>query len=377
MSAVRLLMIRSTKSYGGPERQIVGFARRLNPKLFCPIICTFSDTLGWKNPLLEVAASFGLKTCLIPTERAFDKKGVYALKQIIEEHKIDMLCPQDYRANVYAFLATRGLNIPLGATVHGYAGNTNKVRLYEFLDRIVLRAMHKIVCVSDALRTRLRRYGLSDRKLNRVYNSIDPEEILPVASNGGGKSKSHIVCSVGRLSVEKGHRFLLNAWRYVVEHLKNAQLVLVGDGPEMPKLLRQAQALGIESSVRFIGHTSRPLDYLRECDVFVLPSLTEGLPIALLEACAIGKPVIASNVGGVGEVVIPGYNGLLVRSKQPMEIASAIIDILTHVEVAVAMGAHGRQLIEEKFSFKRNVPLLEEVYLSCIGDSVTEELLAA
>lgn len=353
MSPIRLLVIRSTRFYGGPERQIIGFARRLNPKLFRPIISTFSDTLGWKNPLLEVAGSLSIKTCLIPTSQAFDRQGVHALKQIIKEHKIDMLCPQDYRSNVYALLAARGNNIPVATTVHGYAGNTARVRLYELLDRIVLRSMQKIICVSEELKTQLRRYGLSNKKLHRVYNSIDPKEILPDGPNGNRKLGSQMVCSVGRLSAEKGHRFLLDAWRQVVDRLRNAKLVLVGDGPEMPNLRKQAQALGIESTINFVGNTNKPLEYVAECNVFALPSLTEGLPVAILEALAMGKPVVASDVGGVSEAVIPGYNGLLVRSRKPKELADALIDLLTYPEVAAEMGARGRQLIDDKFSFKK------------------------
>ena len=362
MNPVRVMIVRSTSSYGGPERQIIGFARRLDPGEFSVVVCGFSEG----NPLLLAAAECGLETAVIPASKGFDTSGIRCLARLLTELGIDLVCPQDYRANVYALLAGRHAGLPVVATAHGYTKHTLRVRLYECLDRFLLCRADRIVCVSEALRRRLRRWGIPEARLCRVYNSVDVGKIGRQPPTELRDTRP-IVCSVGRLSVEKGHRFLVKAWPHVLERVPQARLVLVGDGPERGKLMSLSSDLGIASFVEFVGFVDNAMDYVKSCRVFALPSVTEGLPVALLEAGAAGKPAVASNVGGVGEVVQSSRTGILIRPGRSDELAEAICWLLTHPEAAGKMGVHARQAVEAKFCYERNVPVLREVYLSALG----------
>jgi glycosyltransferase involved in cell wall biosynthesis len=158
----------------------------------------------------------------------------------------------------------------------------------------------------------------------------------------------------------------MQAWPDVLQRHPDARLVLVGDGPEREKLEHQAQALGLASSVEFTGFTERPMDYVKASAVFVLPSLIEGLPVALLEACAAGKPVIASRVGGIGEVIAHGVNGILVKAGRPSAIGRSINLMLANPQMMGSCGSKARKTIEEKFSFEKNLPRLEQFYHSVL-----------
>lgn len=365
MKPMRLMIVRSTISYGGPERQIIGFARRLEKGLFSPVVCTFTEPLIGRNPFLEAAESCGLETGVISAKHAFDLGGVGDLARLTREKQASALCPQDYRANIYAVLVGRQLGLPVISTAHGYTGHTYKVKGYELFDRLVLQAMAAVVCVSETLRVRLHRCGIPLRKLHRVYNSIDVAEVerdsIPERARGSAAS---VACSVGRLSREKGHAFLIDAWPEVLTSSPDAKLVLVGDGPERHNLEAQANRLGILGAVEFAGFTETPMSYVRACDVFVLPSLTEGLPVALLEACAAAKPVVASDVGGVGEVIAHCHSGILVRPRRSRELAEAITNLFADRRIAAEMGSRAETTVRQNFCYEKNVRDLERVYLA-------------
>jgi glycosyltransferase involved in cell wall biosynthesis len=367
MRTCRILIIRSTSFYGGAERQIVGFASRLDKRLFDPVICGFKDDIVPGNAFLKIAAEQGLATALILSTKGFDAKAINDLSAIVTSEKVDLLCPQDYRADFYARIVGHRLKIPVVATAHGFTGHTRNVQLYEAFDRlIVLRGMNRVICVSQAVVERLRRCGIPRTKLKRVYNSIDVMEADPPIDKPRG---SITVCSVGRLSVEKGHRFLIQAWQTICKRFPSARLLLVGDGPERARLSELALDLGIASSVEFAGFTDTPMDYIYDSDVFVLPSLTEGLPVVILEACAASKPIVASNVGGIGEVISSGRSGILVNPGRPNELVSAILSLLEHPGNGSSMGDAARKVVEDEFSFEKNVPLLEQAYLPFVDSS--------
>ncbi|MCL5105169.1 MAG: glycosyltransferase family 4 protein [Armatimonadetes bacterium] len=367
MRPTRLMLLRSTSIHGGPERLIIGFARRLDPRAFDPVVVTFTEDMPEGNPFPRAAADNGLKTAVLEADGGFDGDAARRLANLARDLEIDLLCPQDYRADFYAISAGRRLGVPVVATAHGYTYQTPKVRLYELIDHIILRRADAVICVSEKLRTHLRKWGVPDSKLHRVYNSVDVNEIPPDSRTPG--LPNPIVCAIGRLSIEKGHRYLIDAWPDILTRFPSARLVMVGDGPERPPLIAQVGKLGIKSSVEFTGFVDSPLDYLRRCAVFALPSLTEGLPVALLEACAAQKAIVATHVGGIGEVISSGRSGLLVRPKRPRELAESITHILEHPDQARVFAENARATVERKFSYEANVPLLEDVYRSCLRNS--------
>ena len=167
-----------------------------------------------------------------------------------------------------------------------------------------------------------------------------------------------VVLTVARLDEQKGHRYLLEAAAQIPE----AQFVLAGDGPLRTSLEAQARSLGVEERVKFLGYRSDIADLLADCDVFVLPSLYEGLPLSILEAMSAGKPVIATHIGGTDEAVIAGETGLLVPPANPTALAAAIRSVLTDRPLAQRLASAGRARVEQEFSATKMVQQVMDVY---------------
>jgi len=173
-----------------------------------------------------------------------------------------------------------------------------------------------------------------------------------------GKTDWPIVLTVARLDKQKGHSYLLEAAALVPE----AMFVLVGEGPERSALEAQASILGLSNRVVFLGYRDDVSDLLASCDVFVLPSLFEGLPLSVLEAMAAGKPVVATDIGGTNEAVKHGETGLLVPSADPESLARAIRTVLFDPVLSQRLGSAGRARVHQEFSAETMVQRIAEIY---------------
>jgi glycosyltransferase involved in cell wall biosynthesis len=168
---------------------------------------------------------------------------------------------------------------------------------------------------------------------------------------------------VGRLEARKGHRFFLDAMRRVVDRAPGTIGLIVGEGREKEALLAQRDALGLGDAVRLVGYWPDLAEAFAALDVFVLPSLMEGHPLAILEAMAAGKPVVATDVGGNGEAVQPDVTGLLVPPADPAALADAILSLLAEPERSLALGEAGRRSLDRRFSLEAAVRANEHLYL--------------
>jgi glycosyltransferase involved in cell wall biosynthesis len=199
------------------------------------------------------------------------------------------------------------------------------------------------------------------RKMDVVHNAIDlapfggrPDPAL----RQGLAGDRPLVLAVGRLDPQKGHRHLLVA----ATEVPDAMFALAGEGAERHPLEELADRLGVADRVRFLGERSDVPDLLAACDVFVLPSLYEGLPISLLEAMAAERPSIATAIGGVDEVVRDGESGLLVPPAEPRAMASALRRLLADAELRTRLAAAGRSLVTTEFSARDMVRRVTELY---------------
>jgi glycosyltransferase involved in cell wall biosynthesis len=199
------------------------------------------------------------------------------------------------------------------------------------------------------------------RKMDVIHNAVDsaafarrPDPDL----RRGLAGEQPLVLVVARLAPQKGHRHLLAA----AAEVPDAVFALAGDGPERPALEELADRLGVRNRIRFLGERSDVADLLAACDLFVLPSLFEGLPISLLEAMAAERPVIATAIGGTDEVVIDGQSGLLVPPGEPAAMASAIRRLLEDPALRARLAAAGRARVTSEFSAPQMVRRVTELY---------------
>jgi glycosyltransferase involved in cell wall biosynthesis len=193
--------------------------------------------------------------------------------------------------------------------------------------------------------------------------SKNSPEVNGLRAELGFQPSDHIFLTVGRLVTQKGHSFLLDAIPEVVAAFPAARFVFVGDGPLRPELEDRVAALRIQDLVRFLGIRDDIPLLLSTADGFILPSLWEGLPIALLEAMSAGLPVIATDVEGVDEVIQNGENGLLVPPADPTALAAAILHMLSDPNLCNQFALDGQELIAEKYAIDKMGANYEKLYL--------------
>ncbi|MBI2822074.1 MAG: glycosyltransferase family 4 protein [Acidobacteria bacterium] len=224
-----------------------------------------------------------------------------------------------------------------------------------------------IIAVSSGIRETLVRNGIPRDRIDVVYEGVDVAELEAVDPRRLYPATELVIGCVAFLSREKGHAVLLEAFARLRRRRPATRLVLVGDGPQRPLLERQAAELGISGEVRFVGFQEEVASFLRGFDIFVLPSLSEGLSSSILAAMAVSLPVVASNVGGIPELVLPGTTGLLVPPGEARELAGALEHLADHPGLRAGCGAAGRRRVLEKFRVDQKVEKTLAIYRSLLS----------
>jgi glycosyltransferase involved in cell wall biosynthesis len=227
--------------------------------------------------------------------------------------------------------------------------------------RIVTSTVTRYIAVSRDTAQHIEQLGVPSHKIAVIHNSV------PCLQPSRQGQSSHVlfknngrpvVLTPARLTEQKGHQYLLQA----ALNVPDALFVLAGDGPERCSLEKQAVSLGLSDRIVFLGHRKDVQELLAQCDLFVLPSLFEGLPLSVLEAMAAGKPVIASNIGGTNEAVVNGETGLLVPPGDPDALADAIRTLLSDPSLARRMAAAAKERVSSEFSVEQMVARTTAIY---------------
>ena len=232
-----------------------------------------------------------------------------------------------------------------------------------FLFRRLTRLVERVVCVSEDGRRLSLLEGVQPRRLCTILNGIDFDRF-----DYAGMRPFAPAITVARLSPEKNIACLIRAVPLVLQKLgavaDTFSLNIVGDGAQRAELERLTQELSLSERVRFLGQQNNVTQLLTNASMFVLPSLTEGVSLTLLEAMASGLPVVATRVGGTPEVVDHGHTGLLVSARRPDELANAIAHTFLNPVTAAHMGQLGRQRVEQAFCVKAMIRNYQELYVN-------------
>jgi glycosyltransferase involved in cell wall biosynthesis len=254
---------------------------------------------------------------------------------------------------------------------------------------VTLRLFSRIVTVSEAVHQQVLRTGYPAGRVLTLHDAVDVTTFSPDRLQLGARVRQELgcttdhlllVCAVGRLSPEKGHSFLLAAFRKVVTAVPEARLVLVGEGPLRSRLQAQATGLGLSDRVIFAGYRDDVEAVIAASDLLVMPSLREGFGDPIIEAMALGKPVIASRVGGMVEAVHDGETGLLVPPGDPDALTQAIVNLSRDHQARERMGLWGRQVALREFGVERLADGLAKLYNELVSpprrEKCREETLA-
>jgi glycosyltransferase involved in cell wall biosynthesis len=227
-----------------------------------------------------------------------------------------------------------------------------------------------VVAISRTIADLLREAGVDSNKIRLIYSGIDPERFERSRDTAPRRGDRWIIGTIAALEARKGHRFLLEAAAQLKSHGHKIEYRWAGDGPLLDELKQLADKLGLAEDVHFCGFVDDTPSFLAEIDVFVLPSLYEGLGVAALEAMAAGLPVIASSVGGLAESVIDSQTGFLVAPQDPLALAGAIDRLTRDRDLAQVMGRRGSERVRECFTLERMARQNEAYYYELLGTAV-------
>ena len=290
--------------------------------------------------------------------------------QLLKKNEFDLIHSHCYRANVLGVILSRMTGLPVIATCHGSISNDLYLTFYNKLERFVLRFANKVIAVSQGIKKDLIESGVKEPRVVVIENAVafqSAGEINAVQRRTsrtfcGATENDFVIGYIGRLSEEKGLRYLLEAVSTNLGDRIPIKLLIVGEGPQREELESLAQKLGIRDNVVFAGFQSNVESWLAAMDLFVLPSLTEGTPMSLLEAMAKGVPVIASAVGGVPQVIDSDKNGMLVPSAKPLEIAKAVRFLYDNKDVRVDLAKKAQITIRDKYDINVWIDKIETEY---------------
>ena len=366
---IRVLDLRDTHEVGGPGKTILETFKAIDAtrfELHLGIYLVKNESTD--TPFVRAARACGLPVHFIRGHNQYDPRLVPRTAALVRSLGIDLVHAHEVKSDVLTYLSAFLYRAPIVTTVHGFIANTPKQRALVALDRWLLRRFNRVFVVSGKLRDDLVRDGVPKARTELVHNGLVLANYRRTGQRGGlaalaGREvTAPVIASIGRLSREKGHADLLEALGIMAAQGLRVSVVLAGDGPERPSLEAQAARLGIADAVHFVGYVDHPQRVLEETDLMVLPSHTEGLPNAALEALAMGVPVLATAVGGTPEVITDGETGRLVAPSDPEALAREMTHFLAHRDDWRRMADRGQQVIERHFDFNARTRRMEALY---------------
>jgi glycosyltransferase involved in cell wall biosynthesis len=377
---IRVLELRSVNGTGGgPEKTILQGAAAADPSRYAITVCYLRAR---EDPLFgigERAGRLGIDYEEIAERHPLDA-GVYsALRRLVRQRGIGIIHAHDYKTDVLALLLARAEPIVPLATVHGWTGHSRRERwLYYPLDKRALVRFPRLIAVSGTIRSELLRRGVRPERVTTILNGIDPQAFrrnpareMEVRAALGLDPDDVVIGAVGRLEPQKRFDRLMEAFSMLRQKRRQKRsqlrLLLVGEGSARGELEAAARRLGVEKDCRLLGHRADVADLHHAFDLFVQSSDYEGTPNVVLEAMALGTPVVATAAGGTAELIKDGVEGLIVPTGDPVRLREAIERALADREATVRRAAAARARIEGPLSFESRMRAVERIYDELAG----------
>ncbi len=363
---MNILHLRASNFYGGPERQLHFHARHAKDSDFSVIIGSFTE--GGQSPqFLKVIAEDKIETCLFRVKNAYDPKAIGAIRNYLIKKDTCVLCTHDYRTHVIGWLATRRTKTKWVAFSRGWTRENIKMRLYHTIDKVIIRLADHIVAVSEAQKRRLTRLLIPEGKISVVRNAIEPEHLegfekVDLRTKYGFTSDTLVYVCAGRFSREKGQTYLVKAAATAIKEDPRLRFVLFGDGPDLDKIRSMITSFGYKDKILCPGFENNMVGCIKGTDALINPSLSEGLPNVVLEAMALGVPVVATAVGGVPEIITDRQTGYLVPPKDIPALAEGLLFMSNHRDQAEKFAKTALQFVRNNLTFDRQNRRLTAVY---------------
>jgi len=371
---MNILYITNHLNIGGITTYVLSLAREMKKRGHGVYVASSA------GELLPEFTKMGIEFIPIPirTKSELSPKIILSflkLKGFIRKYKIELAHSNSRTTQVLGCLVSRASGIAHISTCHGFF----KARFWR---RLFPCWGDKVIAISEEVRRHLiKDFAVDEKKIALIHSGVDIEKFkIPCLSGRQensniknekkkelGLGQGPVIGIIARLSEEKGHIYLIQAMKIILERVPAAQLLIAGRGRVQEKLELLVKELGIDRSVFFIPQIQDTSRVLPALDLFVLPSLKEGLGLALMEAMACGLPVVGSNIGGIKSLIKDGICGLLVEPADAAALAQAALRILENPAQAESFGRQACIFIAENFSLERMTTQTERVYSECLS----------
>ncbi|MCX5680317.1 MAG: glycosyltransferase family 4 protein [Candidatus Omnitrophica bacterium] len=365
-NGMKVLQLTTDMNIGGIANYIFELSRALKDKGVDTIVASAGgdlegslDKTGIPHERLNIKTKFEFSPKVL--------LAAFAIKRIVQKEGVDIIHAHTRVSQVAGLVASRMTGIPMVTTCHGYF----RRRLRSVVDTWG----NKVIAISAAVYGHLKEdLGVEDKRIELIYSGIDTykfskefsyTEITKIKKYLGLSGKT-VIGTIGRLSPVKGQKFFLQAMVEVLKTGSDIAGLVVGSGPEGPSIKSLAMALGIDDRISFVDSVLDTREALSAIDIFVFPSVKEGLGIALLEALAAARPCIASRTGGIEDIIKDRESGILVDVGDSGAIAAATLELLSDENLRISLGQSGRRLVQSRFTLDRMADDIARLYENVI-----------
>jgi len=379
MSLRKIAYILTPIEFGGSDRVSLNFLRNVDRNQFQIVPILLTRPWEIENFFIQELKKERYPIHKVPVARFPRSKGrdwfriircYRFIYSILKKGSFDLIHTHGYFADIVGIPIAKKMSIPIISTCHGFISNDRNLRIYNLLDRIVLRFADKIIAVSEEIKKLLIRSKIQESRIEVILNAVDTIIVSEqMRENRKEKRRSLnigeeelVVGYVGRLSEEKGIKNLIEAGILLIKSGVPVKILIIGDGSQKKELEELVNRNGLTSQVIFPGFQNDIENWLPALDIFCLPSLMEGTPMSLLEAMAYGIPVVASAVGGIPDVVQSGKNGILVSPNNPEELKEAIVNIYRDKSLRYSLATEARNTIQRNYNMDDWTKRIEEQY---------------
>ncbi|MGH7165391.1 MAG: glycosyltransferase [Nitrospiraceae bacterium] len=354
-----LAELAGSAAYGGGERYLELLMCRLDRTRFRPLVICPEP-----GPFMEFMEERGVPARLVHLAPLVNPVALVRLVGLLARERVGVLQTHGLRSSAYGCLAGRLAGVPvIIATIHNslqdYPISTPKRWIYRAILRRVIRLADRIICVSEDLRQDMMANVacVPDRTVT-IHNGIDLTALNQPGDRSAIRTEFQVgpgplLVAIGRLTEQKGHRYLVHALPHLLAEWPHLKCLIVGQGELEQTIAAEADRLGVGGCCRFAGLRRDVPAILAAADLVVLPSVSEGFPFVLLEALAVGCPVVASRVNGVPELVEHASTGRLVPPRDPHALAREIREVLRDPARAAEMARRGAQVVRDRFTAER------------------------
>lgn len=359
---LKILHIDPERLWGGGERQVLGLLDYLSRSGHESHLLCHPD-----GALVREARKIGTKVHSLRLRNDLDLGPVFSVRRLIRHESYDIVHFHTKRAHAFSLW--------LGSAAPGKKRVVTRRMDYPvrrgWYDRYLYnRRVDGVIAISEQIAALLVEGGVRREKIRVIHSGVDIERFKDAAI-ASGDNGAPVIGTAAVLEERKGHRFLLEAAAELKRQGRRLKYRIAGDGSQREKLERLAQSLGLQQEVEFLGFVSDVQAFLSSIDIFVLPSLFEGLGVAVLEAMAAARPVVASDAGGLRELVVDGETGLLVRPGDSIALARAIAQLASQPERMRELGEHGRDRVEKYFTMEKMARENESYYYDLLEGPVS------